>query len=235
VPYANGVHYDSEEQRRPPLHTLISERVLPAAYATDDGAGVLYRGTDFVEAVAENDTAGAYFVETRGWHSDRDATRYTEALRMDGVRLRPATADDFEFFFDLHKRSLGPYVDQVWGWDDDDQRAYLERNIAPEHTQVIVVDGVDIGRLNVEDHDDEVFLGLIEITPDYQGRGIGAQLIQTLLDDAFAQDKRVRLNVLQVNSRAYQLYRRLGFTEVIREGVAPEIRIRMQAQPPRLP
>jgi len=64
VPYANGVHYDSEEQRRPPLHTLISERVLPAAYATDDGAGVLYRGTDFVEAVAENDTAGAYFVET---------------------------------------------------------------------------------------------------------------------------------------------------------------------------
>ena len=124
---------------------------------------------------------------------------------MDGVRLRPATADDFEFFFDLHKRSLGPYVDQVWGWDDDDQRAYLERNIAPEHTQVIVVDGVDIGRLNVEDRDDEVFLGLIEITPDYQGRGIGAQLIQTLLDDAFAQDKRVRLNVLQVNTRAYQL------------------------------
>ena len=154
---------------------------------------------------------------------------------MDGVRLRPATADDFEFFVDLHKQSLGPYIDQVWGWDDDDQRAYLERNIAPEHTQVIVVDGVDIGRLNVEDHDDEVFLGVIEITPDYQGCGIGAQLIQTLLDDAFAQDKRVRLNVLQVNTRAYQLYRRLGFTEVIREGVSPEIRIRMQAQPPRLP
>ena len=141
---------------------------------------------------------------------------------MDGVRLRPATADDFEFFVDLHKQSLGPYIDQVWGWDDDDQRAYLERNIAPEHTQVIVVDGVDIGRLNVEDLDDEVLLGVIEITPDYQGRGIGAQLIQTLLDDAFARDKRVRLNVLQVNTRAYQLYRRLGFTEVIREGVTPK-------------
>ena len=66
-------------------------------------------------------------------------------------------------------------------------------------------------------------------------RADGGQLIQTLLDDAFAQDKRVRLNVLQVNTRAYQLYRRLGFTEVIREGVTPEIRIWMQAQPPRLP
>lgn len=153
---------------------------------------------------------------------------------MDRIRLRPATADDFEFFFVLHKQSLGPYVDEVWGWDDDEQRAYLERNIALEQTRVIVVDDVDVGRLNVEDHDDEVFLGLIEITPNYQGRGIGTQLIQTLLDDAFARDKRVRLSVLQVNARAYQLYQRLGFTEVVRVGIAPEIRIRMLAQPPRL-
>lgn len=150
---------------------------------------------------------------------------------MGVVRLRPATTDDFEFFFVLHKRSLGPYVDQIWGWDDDDQRAYLERTLAPDDTQVIAVDGVDVGRLNVENHDDEVFLGLIEITPDYQGRGIGGQIIQTLLDAAFADGKRVRLSVLQVNTRAYQLYRRLGFTEVIREGVSPEIRIRMLARP----
>ena len=65
VPYANGVHYDSEEQRRPLLQRLVGDEVLPAAYATDDGAGVLYRGTEFVEAVAENPTAGAYFVQAR--------------------------------------------------------------------------------------------------------------------------------------------------------------------------
>lgn len=65
VPYANGVHYNSEEQRRPLLHRLVGDEVLPAAYATDDGAGLLYRGAEFVEAVAENPTAGAYFVEAR--------------------------------------------------------------------------------------------------------------------------------------------------------------------------
>lgn len=65
VPYANGVHYDSEDQRRPLLQRLVGEGVLPAAYATDDGAGVLYRGTEFVEAVAEKDGAAAYFVEAR--------------------------------------------------------------------------------------------------------------------------------------------------------------------------
>lgn len=148
---------------------------------------------------------------------------------MEGVSLRPATADDFEFFFHLHKESLGPYVDQVWGWDDADQRAYLARTIKPEETQVIVADGVDIGRLKVDHNEHAVFLGLIEITPDYQSRGIGAQIIRTVLDEAFAQDKPVRLTVLKVNTRAYQLYRRLGFTEVSLGGIPSEIRITMQA------
>lgn len=66
LPYGNGVHYDSEHQRRPLLHQLVGNGVLPAAYATDDGAGLLYRGTELVEAVAENDTAAAYFIESQG-------------------------------------------------------------------------------------------------------------------------------------------------------------------------
>ncbi len=63
VPYANGVHFDSEDQRRPLLRSLVGEGALPAAYATDDGAGVLYRGTEFSEAVGETDRAGVYFIE----------------------------------------------------------------------------------------------------------------------------------------------------------------------------
>lgn len=65
VPYANGVHYDCEDQRRPLLHELVGGGILPAAYATDDGAGLLYRGTELAEAVAENSHAGAYFVQAR--------------------------------------------------------------------------------------------------------------------------------------------------------------------------
>src|SRR5215470_8644908 len=62
VPFSNGVHYDSEPQRRPLFQRLIAEGTLPAGYATDDGAGLLYRGTDFVEAVSERDGAAAYYV-----------------------------------------------------------------------------------------------------------------------------------------------------------------------------
>ena len=60
-------------QRRPLRLRGAAPPALPLAgrrrdarrpgYATDDGAGLLYRGTEMVEAFAERDGAGAYFVE----------------------------------------------------------------------------------------------------------------------------------------------------------------------------
>jgi hypothetical protein len=53
VLYANSVRYDSGPQRRPLVQRLISDRTPPAGYATDDCPGVLYRGTEFVQALRE--------------------------------------------------------------------------------------------------------------------------------------------------------------------------------------
>jgi peptidase E len=80
LPYSNGVHYDSEEQRRPLFQSLIADGTLPAGYATDDGVGLLYRGTDLVEAVTEVDGKGAYFVE-------RGADGQAVETRIDPRRL----------------------------------------------------------------------------------------------------------------------------------------------------
>lgn len=63
LPYGNGVHYDSEEQRRPLLQRLVGEGVLPLSHATDDGVGLVYQGTSLVEAVADRPGARAYRVE----------------------------------------------------------------------------------------------------------------------------------------------------------------------------
>jgi peptidase E len=62
LPYGNGVHYDTEVQRRPLLHRLVEEAVLPTAYATDDGVGLIYHGTQMVEAVSQADGKSAYVV-----------------------------------------------------------------------------------------------------------------------------------------------------------------------------
>ncbi|MDT5155443.1 MAG: hypothetical protein QOI01_7176 [Mycobacterium sp.] len=58
------------------LHRLVGDGVLPAAYATDVGAGLLYRGTEFAAAVCEYDGAAAYFIDNQGWRSRRDAARH---------------------------------------------------------------------------------------------------------------------------------------------------------------
>ncbi len=62
LPYANGVHYDSEAQRRPLVHRLVADGTLGETHCTDDGVGLVYRGTEPVEAVSERPGAGAYRV-----------------------------------------------------------------------------------------------------------------------------------------------------------------------------
>jgi peptidase E len=62
LPYGNGVHYDSEERRRPLLHQLVADGTLPVSYATDDGVGLYYEGTELVEAVADRPGVAAYEV-----------------------------------------------------------------------------------------------------------------------------------------------------------------------------
>ncbi|PFG40868.1 peptidase E [Georgenia soli] len=83
VPYANGVHYDSEERRRPLVHELVAAGELGTTYCTDDGVGLVYRGTELAGAVTERRGQAAYVV-TRG----ADGTAVEE--RIEPVPLRGA-------------------------------------------------------------------------------------------------------------------------------------------------
>ncbi len=65
LPFGSGVHYDSEDHRRPMLHKLVGDEILPTSHATDDGVGLVYRGTELVEAVSDRPGAAAYIVERR--------------------------------------------------------------------------------------------------------------------------------------------------------------------------
>jgi len=66
LPYGNGVHYDGESRRRPMVHRLVADGTLGTTHCTDDGVGMLYRGTEFVEALAEWPGKSAYIVRREG-------------------------------------------------------------------------------------------------------------------------------------------------------------------------
>jgi peptidase E len=62
IPASNSVHHDSEPQRRPLYCRLVADGTLPAGYATDDGVGLVYRGTELAEVVADRPGKAAHRV-----------------------------------------------------------------------------------------------------------------------------------------------------------------------------
>jgi peptidase E len=88
VPYAAGVHYDSEAQRRPLFQELVGSGELPVGYATDDGVGILYRGTEFVEAVTEVRGKGAYYVTREGGAGQEGGAGWGGAAKEERIEPR---------------------------------------------------------------------------------------------------------------------------------------------------
>jgi peptidase E len=71
LPYSNGVHDDFGDQpRRETYRKLVADGALAAGYATEDGVGLHYVGTDLHEAVSIRSRAVAWWVEPTpagGW------------------------------------------------------------------------------------------------------------------------------------------------------------------------
>jgi ribosomal protein S18 acetylase RimI-like enzyme len=134
-----------------------------------------------------------------------------EAVHSSAVisNVRPATSEDSEFCYTLHQLALGPVIAEVFGdWDDSVQRAF-HRAWSDPHRLRIIQDpaGERIGVLDVQDQTDHIYLARIEVLPEYQNRGVGTALLRDLLTDR----RPIRLHVFTANTRACQLYERLGF------------------------
>jgi peptidase E len=63
LPYSNTPHYNSEEQRRPLYQSLVASGELPSGWATDDGVGLHFAGTELVDVVSDRPDAYAWQVE----------------------------------------------------------------------------------------------------------------------------------------------------------------------------
>jgi ribosomal protein S18 acetylase RimI-like enzyme len=146
------------------------------------------------------------------------------------IRLRPARQADAAYLYALHRASMRAYVEAVWGWDDDFQRAHHARTFDPAATQIVTLDGVDVGVLKVEDRPGTRYIGLVEVHPDHQRHGVGRTVLGRVLADAEIARLPVELDVLAVNTRAYALYASLGFVEQYRHGDG-DIKIRMRREP----
>src|SRR5438067_1145665 len=128
------------------------------------------------------------------------------------IELRPCTAADKPFVYEVTEAAMRPYVEEAFGsWDASAERRRSNAAFNPATCRIIVVDGTPAGVFAVETRASEIYLSKIYILPAFQRRGIGAQLLRQLIARAQAEKKPLRLRVLLVNPAARALYERLGF------------------------
>jgi GNAT superfamily N-acetyltransferase len=133
---------------------------------------------------------------------------------MDNLKLRKATASDSEFAYRAKKTAFRQYVEQVWGWDEAEQRRLHARRFSSQDFSVQQWSGVDVGIMAIDREADCVMLNQIFILPEYQGRGIGTACAKRVIEQAAAAGLPVRLQALKVNSRAISFFRKLGFNKI---------------------
>ena len=124
------------------------------------------------------------------------------------ARVRPATAADQEFFWEVLRQAMRPYVEATWGWDEADQLARFRASFDPGLRHVIELGEEPIGVLHVDAGGSPVRLINIQLLPAFQRKGIGTALVRSVLSQA--GERPVWLQVLKANP-ARSLYQRLGF------------------------
>jgi GNAT superfamily N-acetyltransferase len=139
------------------------------------------------------------------------------------VTLRLAGPDDEPFLYELYCDTRAEEM-AAWGLDQAQQKAFLglqfkarqrHYDIAfsgAEH-KIILCDALPIGRILVYRSEREIRLVDIALLTEHRSKGIGASLIEALLEEATTTRKSVTLHVDKL-SRAARLYERLGFSVI---------------------
>ena len=136
------------------------------------------------------------------------------SVQPPAVTLRPALPADEDFLFALRKATMSAHLTRAGEpTDDAAHRARLLHRY--DAAQVICIDGAPAGLLKAHRLDTEWVVVQIQISPALQGRGIGEQVLHTVLHAAEADALPVTLKVLKGNP-AKRLYDRLGF-EIVGE------------------
>lgn len=71
LPYGNGVHYGVNPLRRQLIGEMVQDGTFTEAYSSENGIGLVYRGTELVEVVSDRE-------DVYGWHTKLEDGRAVE-------------------------------------------------------------------------------------------------------------------------------------------------------------
>ena len=130
-------------------------------------------------------------------------------------QLRPYTQTDFEFVYQAKKEAYQCYVEKFWGaWDEKKQRTFFNDFIqkVQKTLSIIEYNSTPIGLYHGDMTDQDIYeIGNIIVIPEYQGKGIGTDILLNVIKRY--PNFKIRLQVFRGNP-AIHLYQRLGFSVV---------------------
>jgi len=125
------------------------------------------------------------------------------------LNYRKATIDDLAFLLKLRKASMSDHLEAAGLFLSD--KEHLER--IKEHfndSQLILLNNKAIGLLKLGIMKERLHIRQFQLLPKYQGKGIGYQVLKSLITKARKRNLPITLNVLLANP-AKALYQRVGF------------------------
>jgi len=146
-------------------------------------------------------------------------------MNANQLHIRRAELEDANKIFDLYK-TVSEILGGLARTETEITKEYVEnftKKSFENGLQFVVVDKLNEHKIIAEIHcyqlEPAVFRHVlseltIAVDPDYQGKGLGKKLFQTLLADVQSNRTeilRVELIARETNSRAIQLYEKLGF------------------------
>lgn len=127
------------------------------------------------------------------------------------VSLVPAVPADEDRLWPLHRAAYRDLTVRTWGaWDDDRCRAGFAEDFVVEQVRCLVLEGELIGYVQVVVEPARMFMKSFVVGPSWQGRGLGAQVLTDVMDEARAAGLPLDLSVYEDNA-AVRLYERMGF------------------------
>lgn len=147
---------------------------------------------------------------------------------MPTIKLRKETTEDEAFLRALYASTRTEEI-ALLPWPEEQKTAFLvmqfdlqrkhyRENYPDADFAVILVDNDPAGRWYLHRGSQGFHLIDISLLPSYRNRNVGTHLLKTLIAEARAEQKIVRLNVQSIN-RAMRLYQRLGFIVIEKHGV----------------
>ncbi len=133
---------------------------------------------------------------------------------MRSYSLRHALDSDFEFLKSVHHTTLREHIIKIWGWDEAFQDRYFHEHFHLQNVQLVSAFGSDVGYVELYRSANALSILNILILPEFQGRGLGREIIGDLVAEAASEGRFVKLGVFKVNTRARKLYEALGFRGV---------------------